>query len=358
MEIAILILLVVAVALLAYLALRRPAAQKDDGQGMVLLQNRLQDLEKSVDSKLGEGNRSMSQFMTSQSEQSHRLMSGITKQISEQLLEVVKGVSETKESTKQVFTIAEQLQNLEKVLKNQKQRGNLGESSLELILSNVLPGQYEPQYQFRDGEKVDFAIKTPDGILPVDAKFPLENYLRLIDEADEQRKELYRREFKADVKKRIDETAKYIRPEEGTMPFAFMFIPAEAIYYDLLNNDVGVGVNARDLIEYAYQQKNVMIASPTTFLAYLQTVLFGNRRAKIQEAAKDIIKNVSELGKHLKTYQDAHNSLGKSLTAVVGHYERSGKAFRAIDKDVVKITDEPIGLRLKEAEPPLLAPEE
>lgn len=300
-------------------------SKEQDTQAFLLLQNQLQDLTRAVDSKL---------------------------------LEVVKGVSETKESTRQVLTVAEQLNNLERVLKNQKQRGNLGEASLELILSNVLPGQYEPQYLFRDGEKVDFIIRTPEGMVPVDAKFPLENYLRLADETDDMRKEQYRKDFKSDVKKRIDETAKYIRPEEGTLPFAFMFIPAEGIYYDLLNNDVGIGVNARDLIDYAYRQKNVIITSPTTFLAYLKTILFGNQRMKVQEAARDIMKNVAQLAKDLRSYQDAHNSLGKSLSAAVGHFEKSGKAFRAIDKDVVRITEESMDLRLETVERPLLADKE
>lgn len=333
--------------------LKTPAAQAGD-QAMKLLLEQMNELGRTVDFKLREGNQTMNDFMNTQATQSHRLMTTITKQISDQLLEVVKGVTETKESTKQVFTIAEQLQNLEKVLKNQKQRGNLGEASLELILSNVLPNQYESQYMFKDGEKVDFIIRTRDGLLPVDAKFPLENYMRFCDEVDDQRKELYRKEFKNDVKKRIDETSKYIRPEEGTMPFAFMFIPAEGIYYDLLNNNVGVGVNSRDLIDYAYQQKNVIIASPTTFLAYLQTILFGNKRAKIQEAAQDIMKNVSELSKHLNAYQDAHNSMGKSLSAAVGHYESAGKAFRLIDKDIVKITGESAQLELDTVERPSL----
>jgi len=337
---AIVILLVVINAIALYIFSIKSGDKKDgsEGEGMRLLLAQLNTLSSTLDNKLGEGNKTMHEFMSSQSGQAQKLMSSITKQISDQLLEVVKGVSETKESTKQVFTIAEQLRNLEKVLKNQKQRGNLGEASLELILSNVLPGQYEAQYSFQDNEKVDFVIKTRDGILPVDAKFPLENYVRLVDELDEQRREVFRKEFRNDVKKRIDETAKYIRPEEGTMPFAIMFIPAEGIYYDLLNNDVGVGINSRDLIDYAYQQKNVLIASPTTFLAYLQTILFGNKRAQIQETAKDIIKNVSELSKHLNSYQDAHNSLGKSLNTVVGHYEKSGKAFKQIDKDILRIT--------------------
>jgi DNA recombination protein RmuC len=310
---------------------------------------------RAMDSKLGEGTKTMSEFMTSQSSEARSLLSTINKQMQEQLLEVVKGVTETKESTKQVFTIAEQLNNLEKVLKNQKQRGNLGEASLELILSNVLPpGQYVPQYKFKDGDIVDMVVKTRDGLIPIDAKFPLENYIRLTDATDEAMIEQYRKEFRSDVKKRIDETSKYIREGEGTMPFAFMYIPAEGIYYDLLNNDVGTGVNSRALIEYAYKEKNVVIVSPTTFLAYLQTVLFGNQRQKIQDAAKDIIKNVTELGKHLKTYEESHNKLGKSLSTTVSHFESAGKAFKQIDKDVLRISGEAVGLQLESVDKPLL----
>jgi DNA recombination protein RmuC len=355
-EIAIVVLLLLNLGLVAYFFTRRQFTEAEqDTQGLVLLQQQLHELTRAMDAKLGEGTDRMFAGMRSQSEQVERLMSNISRQVSEQLLEVTKGVTETKESTKQVFTIAEQLSSLERVLKNQKQRGNLGEASLELVLSNVLPpGQFTPQYQFHDGEAVDMVVRTTEGLIPVDAKFPLENYLRLVDEADETRKEQYRKEFRSDVKKRVDETAKYIRPEEGTMPFAFMFIPSEAIYYDLLNNDVGVGVNSRGLIEYAYKDKHVIITSPTTFLAYLQTVLFGNQRMKIQEDSKKIIKNIGELSKHLSAYQEYHNKLGKSLSQVVGHYESSGKAFKQIDKDIVKISDESMDLKLESADRPLL----
>ncbi len=360
LTILVVVLIVLAVGIIAllwrlYQAQQGQASAAPAPDSLLLLQNQLQDLTRAMDSKLSEGTDRMFQGMRSQSEQVERLMHNITKQVQDQLLEVTKGVTETKESTKQVFTIAEQLSNLEKVLKNQKQRGNLGEASLELILSNVLPpGQFTPQYKFKDGEIVDMVVHTQEGLIPIDAKFPLENYIRLTDATDESHIEQYRRDFKQDVKKRIDETSKYIRPEEGTMPFAFMFIPAEGIYYDLLNSDVGVGVNSRDLIEYAYKQKSVVIVSPTTFLAYLQTVLFGNQRQKIQEAAKDIIKNVTELGKHLKAYEESHNKLGKSLSTAVGHYESSSKSFKRIDKDVLRLTGEAMDLELDTVDRPLL----
>lgn len=358
-----LLLLLVALLIGTIVITMRPKGNSGMDQSLVLLQNQIDALQKGIEQSLRDGsrqtfeiNKQMFDNMRTQFDSSQKLATDIRDLVHTQLREVAKGVAETNASTKQVFTIAEQLNNLEKVLKNQKQRGNLGEASLELVLSNVLPpGQYRTQYGFNDSEKVDVAIITPEGIIPVDAKFPLENYVRFIDEPDEARREAYRKDFKLDVKRRIDECAKYIRPEEGTVPFAFMFIPAEGVYYDLLNNDVGTGVSSRDLIEYAYKEKHVIIASPTTFLAYLQTVLFGTQRMKVQEAAKDIIKNVSELGKHLAAYQEYHNKLGKALSQAVGHFESSGKAFRQIDKDVVKITDERIGLSLESIDRPSLA---
>lgn len=321
---------------------------------MVLLHQQVESLRQTVDSKLGEGNKQVVESLKTQFAQSQQLVKNIEERVSSQLLEVAKGMAKNEESTKQVFTIAEQLHSLESILKNQKQRGNLGEASLELILSNVLPGQYKTQYKFKNGDMVDFVVETKEGLIPIDAKFPLENYIRLSNEGDEQRREQYEREFKNDVKKQVDQTAKYIRPEEGTLPFAFMYIPAEGIFSDLMNNEVGTGVNAQDLMEYARYKRNVHVTSPATFLAFLQTVLFGNQRMKIQDAAKDIIKNVSELGRHLKSYEAAHNGLGKSLSAVVNHYETSSKAFRAIPKDVLKITEESLELKTEDVDRPLL----
>ena len=360
MEWLIIVLLVAVIGIQIYNSFKKKEPENvADTPGMLLLQNQLAELTRAMDNKLGEGTKTMSDFMSSQSDQARTLMSTISKQVQDQLIEVVKGAAKTEESTNKMLTIAEQLNNLEKVLKNQKQRGNLGEASLELVLSNVLPpGQFTPQYQFADGDAVDMVVHTTEGLIPVDAKFPLENYIRLIDEMDETRKEQYRKDFRSDVKKRVDETSKYIREAEGTLPFAFMYIPSEAIYYDLLNNDVGIGINSRGLIEYAYKEKHVIITSPTTFLAYLQTVLFGNQRMKIQEDSKKIIKNIGELSKHLNAYQEYHNKLGKSLSQVVGHYESSGKAFKQIDKDIVKITDEGMDLKLEPADKPLLGFEE
>jgi len=270
----------------------------------------------------------------------------IQEQMSRSLLDVAREQTKTNEATTRFMSIAEQLANLEKVLKHQKQRGNLGEASLELILSNILPpGSYTMQHRFSNGETVDAVIVTKEGLIPVDAKFSLDNYNRVTQAIDDAQREILEKEFKNDLKKRIDETAKYVRPEEGTLPFAFMFIPAEGIYYDLLINEVGsVKVNTRNLIDYAYNEKKVIIVSPTTFAAYLQSVLYGFKAFKIEETAKDIIKRVGELGKHLKAYEDHILKLGDSLGTTVNRYNIASKELGKIDKDVLRIAGEAPGI--------------
>ncbi|MES2006849.1 MAG: DNA recombination protein RmuC [Patescibacteria group bacterium] len=311
----------------------------EDTQSMLLLQNQLAELSRAMDARLGEGTNRMSEFMNVQSDQARALMSTISKQVTDQLVEVTKGVTQTQESTKQVFVIAEQLSNLEKVLKNQKQRGNLGEASLELVMSNILPpGAYAMQYEFPGGETVDAIIRTKEGIIPVDAKFPLENYTRIDGEKDDVRRVEFEEAFKRDLKKRIDETSKYVRPKDGTLPFAFMYIPAESIYYDLLNDGIGA-VNTRNLLDYAQNEKKVIIVSPTTFAAYLQSVLYGFKAFKIEEQAKDIAKNVESLGRHINAYQEYYKKLGNSLATTVNHFNAGTKELGKIEKDVLRIDE-------------------
>lgn len=356
--IVLLVVLVVGNAATIYLLWRRmqPSAQAPATDSLMMLQNQLGELTRAMDMKLGEGTDRMFAGMKSQSEQVERLMQNITRQVGEQLLEVTKGVTETKESTKQVFTLAEQLKNLEKILTHQKQRGNLGEASLELILGNILPPTaYKMQYEFPGGETVDAVVLTKEGVIPVDAKFSLENYNRLVNAIDAPQREELEKVFKNDLKLRIDECAKYVRPKDGTLPFAFMYIPAEAIYYDLLINEVGaVKVNTRNLIDYAYNEKKVIIVSPTTFAAYLQSVLYGFKAFKIEEQAKDIAKNVEALGRHLKAYEDFYKRLGTSLSTTVNHYNAGYKELGKVDKDVLRITGESIDLEVGAVEKPLL----
>lgn len=321
-------------------------------QQMENLASRFETNVRTLDSKFVESNRDMQSHVRTQFSESQTLIKDITDKVSE----VREKVAEVREANKQVFTIAEQLQSLEKVLKHQKQRGNLGEASLELILSNILPANgFKMQHGFSNGEVVDAVIMTRDGLIPVDAKFSLDNYARLMNERDDVRRAELEKMFVQDLKKRIDETAKYVRPEEGTLPFAFMFIPAEGIYYDLLVNEVGgVKVNTRSLIDYAYNDKKVIIVSPTTFAAYLQSVLYGLKAFKVEENVKKIEGNVSQLMKHLGAYEEYFKKMGTTLSTVVNHYNAADKELKKIDKDVLKITGESNNYELAPLEKPVL----
>ncbi len=254
--------------------------------------------------------------------------------------DVVKKLTQIENTNQQVLSFTEQMKSLESILKNPKQRGVLGEYMLEALLSNVLqPNQYKMQYSFKNGEIVDAAIFFNKKIIPIDAKFSLEKYNKIMETTDVKAREKLEKEFKADIKKRIDETSKYIRPNEDTTEFAFMFIPAEGIYYNLLIYNVGtVNVNSHDLVEYAFS-KRVIIVSPTSFFAYLETVLQGLKALKMAESVEDIKKNVENLGRHIKGYETNMTKLGKHLGTTVNMYNQASREFRKIDKDIYKLTD-------------------
>ncbi|HEY1405481.1 MAG TPA: DNA recombination protein RmuC [Spirochaetota bacterium] len=239
----------------------------------------------------------------------------------------------------QILDFSKQLQSLENILKNPKQRGVLGEYFLETLLGNVLqPNQYQMQYGFSNGEKVDAVVLYRDRVIPIDAKFSLENYNRLMVATDQSVRDALEKEFRADVKKRIDETSKYIRPKERTTDFAFMFVPAEGVYYNLLVYNVGAAIRTQDLIEYAFS-KHVIIVSPTSFFAYLETVLMGIRAERVEEGVKDIIKKVGDLDLHMKSFNQYMQKLGASLSTTVSHYNTATKEYGKIDKDVTKLTE-------------------
>lgn len=297
------------------------------------LKERLQNLSQQFETKIGEQTRSIDNKLTktvkSQLEDSRELIKNITEEI-----------SEVKETNQDVLDITQSLEDLEQVLKNQKERGALGEAGLELILENMLePSSFDLQYSFDDGDAVDAVIRAKDGIIPVDAKFPLSNYQQIKEAETDSERDTAVKQFKRDVKERIKETAKYIRPDENTLPFALMYVPAEGVYYDLLVNKVGeAGANTRNLIEFA-QEKNVIIVSPTTMAAYLHTILQGLRAFRIEKNAERIQEGIESLRKHLKSYEDQHKRLGKNLNAVVNKYDKSSVKLRGIGRDVRQVAD-------------------
>ena len=348
MQTAIFIILGVVVGIVITQILLRKKAEApvvQDDTGFKLLLQQMNELTRTVDSKLGESAKEMHSAMRHQASESTKIIQEVTEKLT--LLDV---------TNKQVVGFTEQLEELQDILKNPKQRGILGEYYLEALLKNILPaGSYEMQYGFPDGTIVDAAVFVKDKIIPVDSKFSLENYNRLAAEKDPLRKAEYEKIFVNDLKLRISETSKYIQPENGTMDFAFMFIPHEAIYYDLLVNSVGGATETEEnLIQRAASKYKVIIVSPTSFLAYLQTVLQGLRALQIEETAKDIVKRVGELGKHLKAYEDYHAKLGNALGTAVSHYNHAGKEFKKLDKDVMRIADVTPGLETLVLEKPAM----
>jgi len=271
---------------------------------------------------------------------SHEAIQGQFAQSSQIIKDVTRKMTELGETNKQIVSFADQMKSLENILKNPKQRGILGEYFLESLLANVFePSQYKMQYKFPNGNIVDAAIFFNDKVVPIDAKFSLEKYNRIMEETDETKRSTLEKDFKQDIKNRIDETSKYIEPKYGTTDFAFMFIPAEGIYYNLLIYKVGtIEINTSDLIEYAFK-KHVIIVSPTSFYAYLETVLHGLKALKMEESVKDILVRVGELGKHLNAFEAHYSKIGSNLSATVNAYNNSSKEFKKIDKDVYKLSD-------------------
>ena len=326
-----LMLLVIGIITVIMLLKKQQAKPNQDGEKLAAMMERL--------ASLGEQNRELRQAMDGKLAETHRANQMQFGQTAKIISEVTEKLTKLDETNKQVVNFSAQLQNLQDILKNPKQRGVLGEYFLEETLKNVLPpNSYQMQYGFKDGTIVDAVVFVRDKVIPVDSKFSLENYEKILNCREPVERERLEKLFKQDLKLRIDETAKYVKPAERTMDFAFMFIPSEAIYYDLLINKVGaVQINTRDLIEYAFKERHVIIVSPTSFLAYLQTVLQGLRALQIEESAKEILANVQKLSKHILSYEEFLKKLGGSMSTAVNHYNNAYKEFKKIDKDVVKI---------------------
>ncbi len=312
--------------------------KKSEGgsESLILLQNQMNELTRLLDSRmenvrtdLKESTKYMQESIAGQFRESSQIIKDVTERL-----------TKLDETNKQVMSFTDQLQDLQDILKNPKQRGILGEYYLETLLKNVLPlGSFQMQYKFNDGEIVDAVVFVKEKIIPIDSKFSLENYNRLVQEKNEVEKKRLEKLFVSDLKMRIQETAKYIRPEEGTMEFAFMFIPHEAIYYDLLVNKIGaITEETENLIQRAAGKYKVIIVSPTSFLAYLQTVMQGLKAMQIEESAKEIRQRVGDLGRHIASYEQFVAKMGGSLGTTVNHYNSAYRELKKIDKDVVKIS--------------------
>jgi DNA recombination protein RmuC len=288
-----------------------------------------QGLQKQLTEQLGTSNKQMA----AQFQASAKIIADVTQKL-----------TELDRTNKSVGDVAAELKTLQNVLQNPKQRGVLGEYYLEQILKDMLPpGTFTLQYKLAEGMVVDAVVKLDNKLLPIDSKFSLENYNRLVEAKAEDRPAL-EKAFKEDLKKRIDETAKYINQSKGTLDQALMFIPSEAIYYDLLANKIGLtGVSGRNLMHYAAAEKKVTIVGPSTMAAMLQIIVQGLRSLEIHQGTEKIQKNIGQLSKHLLAHNAYMNKLGSSLGTTVGHFNATYKELGKIDKDVVKIAEsEPV----------------
>ena len=299
-------------------------------------QDKIDYMNEAVNRKIDLNNSRVQESISHQLTESGRQMRDSKRAIAE----ISARLATINETNKHVESVADELKTLQSVLQNPKQRGVFGEYYLDTVLGNVLPvGSYSLQYKFKDGEIVDAVVFLDKGkILPIDSKFSLENYNRMVAAKDKTERANYAKKVRDDLKGRIDETAKYIRPAEKTMEFAFMFIPSESLYYDLLINKVGTTSSERDLIEYAYRDKKVIIVSPTSFMAYLQTILQGLRSLEIEKDTAEIQARVAKLGQHITAFDNYMGKIGNSLSTTVNHYNAAYKSLSLIDKDVVKIT--------------------
>lgn len=340
MEQTLLVILLVAViglgvTLLALSQRLRGIKSNDTSSGVAMIKSDVTELNRtiaalqvSLGDKLERSAMNMQTSMQRQLTESGKLIGDVTQRL-----------AKLDETNRRVVDVADELKTLQNVLQNPKQRGVFGEYYLESVLSNILPTKnYQMQYKFKDGTIADAVVFLDKGlVLAIDSKFSLENYNRMVSSKTKAEREEWLKKVRSDLKGRIDETSKYILPAEKTMDFAFMFIPSESLYYDLLIGDVGTGSSARDLIEYAFREKQVIIVSPTSFMAYLQTVLQGLRSLQIEEQAKDIQIQVGKLGRHIAAFDSFMGKLGVSLGTTVNHYNNAHKELGKIDTDVVKI---------------------
>lgn len=248
-----------------------------------------------------------------------------TKSFNQRLDNAARVISEVQRNIGEMSEIGRGMRELQELLRSPKIRGNVGEQILKELLQQYLPKQsFYLQYTFRSGEKVDAAIKTSAGIIPVDSKFPMESYRKVVGARDEQSKKASTKEFERDVKKHIDDISrKYILTEEGTIDYALMYIPSEAVYYEVVNNP--------SLFDYA-GVKRVLPVSPTTFYAYIRAILMSFEGQKIEAQAREILaalraiqKDYSKVEENLGVLQRHINNAYNIMASVLTSFTQLGQ---------------------------------
>ncbi len=258
--------------------------------------------------------------------------------------EIQKKLGSLETTTKNIQEIGKDISSLQEILQAPKLRGNLGEYLLEELLKDILPSKnYQMKLSFQNGNQVDAAIRLGEGIVPVDSKFPLESFQRLVKAGNDEEKRFFKKEFVTSVKRRIDEIAsKYINPSEGTFDFAMMYIPAENVFYEIIVND---SLTNRDYEIFNYAiQKHVIPVSPNSFYSYLMALVYGLKGFRIEQQAKTIIGELSKVQETLTKFYADFSLLGRHLGNAQGKYDDSLKKAEKLNEQVGKITGNKVEL--------------
>ena len=248
--------------------------------------------------------------------------------------QVQRSLGGLEEANRRIYEVGKDIASLQEILRAPKLRGGLGEFFLEDLLAQILPPQhFETQHAFRSGDKVDAVIKLGASLVPVDAKFPLENFKRILDAGSDEDRNRARKQFSADVKKHIDAIAgKYILPDEGTYDFAFMYIPAENVYYETIIKDDAP--DEKGLTQYA-MAKHVIPVSPNSLYAYLQAIVLGLRGMRIEDRAQEIIQYLSRLQGDFGKFREEFALLGKHLGHLQSGYQNADRRLEQFSQKLL-----------------------
>lgn len=289
-------------------------------------QNQLNDQMRQMMSLMGQNLNSAQSNITKQLDNSNRVISDIHNKL---------GSLET--TAKNIQDIGKNISSLQDILQAPKLRGNLGEYLLEELLKQIFPGaNYEIKHSFKNGTQVDAIIKLGGYSVPIDSKFPLESYQKYVEAGNEEEKKYFKKEFISSVKKRVDETSKYINPAEGTFDFAMMYIPAENVFYEAVINDSFTN-KEYEILNYA-MSRNVIPVSPNSFYAYLMALVFGLKGLKIEQEAKTILGELSQVQDRFGKFFADYSLVGKHINNAIGKYNDSAKGAEKLSEQIGRIT--------------------
>jgi DNA recombination protein RmuC len=330
---------------------KRLEEMKTDASSQIvwsLMQQQMEKLREQMSDGLA---RNISQ-LTQQQDAINTQLRGITDQVNRQLQsssgeiskrldnaarvigDVQKNIGELSEASRRIFEVGKDMATLQEILQPPKLRGGLGEQFLGELLSQILPSEFFTlQYSFSSGERVDAVVRLGERFVPIDSKFPLDNFKRIIECKTEEEKKAYQKAFYRDVKKHIDDIAnKYILPQEGTYDFALLYIPAENIYYETITKDEAFG-EEKGILNYALKKK-VIPVSPNSFFAYLQVIVLGLRGLRVEKDAQRILESLTGLNRELEGFQGDFQLIGKHIANAMNKYEDSR---RRLDKFSLKL---------------------